>query len=69
MGKEKKKVRNKMVPVRMNEDEWNKLQSFRKKSTCRSTSEYLRKVGLNEPVIVKFRNQSADEFLSDNGQC
>lgn len=33
-------------------------------TTCRKLSEYARKVLLNKAVVVKYRNQSADEFLS-----
>lgn len=65
MRKETRDVRNKMVVVRMNEDEYSRLQSLFKKTTCRQLSEYLRKVSLQQPVTVKYRNQTADEFLPE----
>lgn len=63
--KESREVRNKMVVVRMNEKEYERLEIFLKKTTCRNTSEYLRKVSLQEPVTIKYRNQSADDFLAE----
>ena len=33
------------------------------RSTCRKLSEYARKVLLNKPVTIRYRNQSADDFL------
>ena len=35
------------------------------KTTCRKLSEYARNVLLQKPVIIKFRNQSADDFLDE----
>ena len=64
MRKEKSEVRNKMVVIRVNEKEYKKLHSFFENSTCGSLSEYLRKVGLNKPIVVKYRNQTANEYLS-----
>ncbi|MEP7232560.1 MAG: plasmid mobilization relaxosome protein MobC, partial [Ginsengibacter sp.] len=58
-------VRNKMVVVRMNNNEFELADSLRKKTTERSISAYVRKMCLQKPVIVKYRNQSADDFLKD----
>ena len=63
--KETREVRNKMVVVRMNEDEFSRLQNLFKKTTCRRLSDYLRKLSLQQPVTVKYRNQTADEFLPE----
>lgn len=52
-----------MVVVRMNETEFNQLEKFQKKTTEKDTSSYLRKVALQKPVTVKYRNASADDFL------
>lgn len=35
------------------------------KTTCRKLSEYARNVLLEKPVTVKFRNESADNFLAE----
>ena len=54
-----------MVVVRMNETEFSQLEKFQQKSTEKDTSNYLRKVALQKPVTVKYRNESADDFLLD----
>ena len=63
MKKRKIEVRKKMIVVRMNKTEFGQLEKFKKESTERSMSNYLRKVSLKKPVTVKYRNQSADDFL------
>jgi hypothetical protein len=58
-------VRKKMVVVRMNDAELEQVEKFCKQSTERNLSSYLRKVALQKPVTVKYRNVSADDFLLD----
>ena len=53
------------ISFRVKPDEYNQIEEFRKGSTCRSLSEYARKVLLAKPVVVKYRNESADHFLSE----
>lgn len=65
MKKCEKEVRRKMVVVRMNENEFNQLEKFQQKTTEKDVSSYLRKVALQKPVTVKYRNESADDFLLD----
>ena len=65
MKKKGKDVRKKMVVVRMNEDEFEKVENLRKKSTERNLSGYVREVVLQKPVLINYRNQSADDFLKD----
>lgn len=65
MKKLEHEVRKKMVVVRMNTAEFELLEKFRKKTTERNTSNYIRKVALNQPVTVKYRNATADDFLRD----
>ncbi|MGF2412654.1 MAG: plasmid mobilization protein [Ferruginibacter sp.] len=65
MKKVESEVRSKMVVVRMNNTEFEKLESLRKKTTERYLSSYLRKLSLEKPVTVKYRNQSADDFLKE----
>lgn len=52
-----------MVVVRMNATEFEQAEHFRKKTTERYLSTYVRKLSLQKPVMVKYRNQSADDFL------
>ena len=63
MKKEEKEVRKHFVKTRMNDAELNQLTTLQQKTTERDISSYLRKVSLQKPVIVKYRNQSADDFL------
>lgn len=65
MKKLESEVRKKMVVVRMNETEINQLTKLQEKTTEKDTSAYLRKVALQKPVTVKYRNESADDFLMD----
>ncbi len=65
MRKQENEVRNKMVVVRMNNSEFEKVENLRKKTTERYLSSYIRKLSLEKPVIVKYRNQSADDFLKE----
>ena len=58
-------VGRKMLVVRMNEQEFKQLEKFRRQTTDRDTSSYLRKLALQKPVTVKYRNESADDFLLD----
>ena len=63
MKKEEKEVRKHFVKTRMNDAELNQLTILQQKTTERDISSYLRKVSLQKPVTVKYRNQSADDFL------
>jgi len=63
MKKRENEVRNKMVVVRMNNTEFEKVENLRKKTTERYLSSYVRKLSLEKPVTVKYRNESADDFL------
>ena len=65
MKKQENEVRNKMVVVRMNNIEFEKVENLRKKTTERYLSSYVRKLSLEKPVTVKYRNQSADDFLKE----
>ena len=47
----------------MNAAEFELAENFRKRTTERYLSTYLRKLSLQKPVTIKYRNQSADDFL------
>ena len=51
------------ISFRVKPKEYEQIHRYFTKTTCRKLSEYARKVLLNKPVTVKFRNQSADDFL------
>lgn len=65
MKKQENEVRKKMVVVRMNDNEFEQVEKLRKRSTERNLSSYVREVVLQKPVLINYRNQSADEFLKD----
>lgn len=48
--------------IRLSRQDWDKINLLAGKSTCRSLSGYARKVLLQQPVKVFYRNQSFDEF-------
>ncbi|WP_121354103.1 plasmid mobilization protein [Flavisolibacter nicotianae] len=60
-----KPVRDRWLTIRLSKGEENALLKLSRKTTCRSLSEYGRNVLLKEPVIVLFRNGSADNFLEE----
>lgn len=63
MKKEAAEVRNIVFKLRLNQTEKNRLQQLQQKSIEKDLSSYIRKVSLKEPVVVKYRNASADDFL------
>lgn len=63
--KERKPHRNRWLTIRLSKEEEDSLLKFSRKTTCRSLSEYGRSVLLKEPVVVRFRNGSADDFLEE----
>lgn len=56
------KARLRRLNLRLTESEWDKIHRLAANSTCRSTSEYARKVLSQKPVRVFYRNQSFDNF-------
>ena len=54
----------KCIHLRVTEDEYNKLQSAFRGTTCRIFSNYLRTVLLHQPITVYYRNRTADEFAT-----
>lgn len=65
MKKPENEVRNLVLKVRINAIEKTQLKKLQKQSTERSLSNYVRKVALQKPVTITYRNQSADDFLKD----
>ncbi len=49
----------------MNAEEYASLQKQREKTTEKTVSNYLRKVALLKPVVVIYRNASADTFIEE----
>ena len=62
---EKKQTTKSWISFRVKPHEYELIHQHFSATTCRKMSEYARKVLLQKPVVVKFRNQSADEFLTE----
>ena len=58
-------IRSQILTIRFNQEERQKLNLLCSKAHCNSLSEYARDVLLKEPVTIKYRNQSVDEFLEE----
>lgn len=63
--KQKAPKREKWLTIRLSEEEYTLVEKLTKKTTCRTLSDYGRKVLLVKPINVKYRNQSLDDFLAD----
>ena len=68
MEKGKKKIYKynyKHVSIHYTEEERQELKKKVKNSTCRTTSEFIRKATLGQPLYVFFRCKSFDEFVDE----
>jgi predicted DNA-binding protein len=63
-----KKVRKLWLTIRLNDEEQKRLNALYKVTTCKALSEYARDIVLQQPVVINYRNQSADEFLAEMAQ-
>ena len=52
------------LSVRLTSEELEEVYQHSKSSTCRSLTEYVKKVLTKRPVTVKVRNQSQDDLLA-----
>jgi hypothetical protein len=51
------------VSIRLSPDEFKDVYQHLQESTCRSLTEYAKKLLTNKPVIVKVRDQSREDVL------
>lgn len=63
--KASKTPRNKWFKIRVTEDELKKIKAFSRSAVGRGVSNYARNILLQKPVIVKYRNESANDILSE----
>lgn len=61
MDKTKTK-RIKWLTIRMNEEERQAFETLQRQSTCKTSSEYVRKAVLGKPLVLHYHNQSLDDF-------
>ncbi|MBN8880465.1 MAG: plasmid mobilization relaxosome protein MobC [Sphingobacteriales bacterium] len=62
---ESKNNRSRRLYVRLTDKEFDHINKQFAKTTHQHLSEYLRKVLLNKPVQVKYRNQSLDDLMAE----
>jgi len=67
VNRKKEEVSNRScrITVRYKPEELKQVNKEFKNTTCRKISEYIRKTSLHKPVVITYRNQSADDFLSE----
>lgn len=53
------------ITVRFRPEEFSIVEAKQKATTCQKLSDYIRKVSLAHPVVLTYRNQSADDFLGE----
>jgi hypothetical protein len=51
------------LSVRLSSEEFEEVYQLSKDSTCRSLTEYVKKVLTKKPVMMKVRNESQDDLL------
>jgi dimeric dUTPase (all-alpha-NTP-PPase superfamily) len=54
--------RDKWLTIRVTEAEYEQVEKLTQRTTCLSMSEYARKTVLGKPVIMRYRNQSIEDF-------
>ncbi|WP_343588213.1 plasmid mobilization relaxosome protein MobC [Flavobacterium sp.] len=63
--KDEKKNRTRWLHLRLTEQEYKILQKYFAESLCPKLSDFARKNLLQKPVVLKYRNQSLDEMISE----
>jgi hypothetical protein len=65
MVENQKQIRSLILKLRVSPEEKQKMLAFLSKTTDRNLSNYLRKLGLQKPVTIRYRNESTDNFLHE----
>jgi hypothetical protein len=60
---QKSQSKKRFLSIRLTEGELKEIYRQCERSTCRSLTEYSKKVLTKKPVIVKIRNESRDDLL------
>jgi hypothetical protein len=60
-----KKSRTRLIGLRLTEREFRKLDDWRFQSTTPEISEFIRRVLFSKPIMVKQRNQSLDDYMTE----
>jgi hypothetical protein len=59
----KKRKRSRQFSFVVSEAEYRTIEKLFARSTCRSINDYARSVAMQNPVVMKIRNESAEKFL------
>lgn len=62
---EKKQNRTRWLHLRMTDHEYKTLQKLHTKSICPKLSDFARKNLLQQPVVLKYRNESLDHLMTE----
>ncbi len=57
--------RTRIIGLRLTNEEFRTVEQKWKSSTCRKLSDYVRHALFEKPVVTTYRNQSADDFLTE----
>ncbi|MBN8789776.1 MAG: plasmid mobilization relaxosome protein MobC [Terrimonas sp.] len=58
------KTPKKWISIRVKPDEYTAIYKLYKATTCNKLSQYVRKVLLQKPVVIQYRDESTREILS-----
>ncbi len=59
-----KGIRNRWVNIRLNQEEFDRVEKLYKATTCREMSSYCRAILQQKPVVFNYRDQSKAEILN-----
>lgn len=59
-----KGIRNRWVNIRLNQEEFERVEKLYKATTCREMSNYCRAILQQKPVVFNYRDQSKEEILN-----
>jgi len=62
--KEENKRPKRWISIRVKPEEYTTIYNFFKATTCSKLSQYVRKLLLNKPITINYRDQSAAEILT-----
>ena len=65
MKKQQTPIRKKWLTIRLTEEEYTQLEKLAAQTLSPTLSDYGRRVLLQKPVSIRYRNQSLDDFLAD----
>ena len=57
--------RTRIVGLRFTPEEYAKIESKFRASTCRKLSDHIRKHLFNKPIVTTYRNQSLDDLMEE----